>query len=173
MNDTPNKRIEHADPQARKWVKCKTDGCQEQIRPRHVRPAEFCRKCKKKIGRRRYYYDEKGAEVMWRANLRNKFGMTVGDYDRMLLEQNGVCKICKLPQSRARNTRPDRMCIDHCHSSDIIRGLLCSECNCLLGYAKDNTQTLLDAVEYILTASDQRTEILEKANCFKRKGKGN
>ena len=71
------------------------------------------------------------------------FGMTNADYQKMLDEQNGQCAICKaLPQWR-------RFDVDHCHATKVIRGLLCSTCNRLIGYAKDSEEILLSAVEYL------------------------
>ena len=50
-------------------------------------------------------------------------GLTIADYDRMLVAQEGVCGICRnLPG-------PRRMAVDHCHKCGQIRGLLCFQCN--------------------------------------------
>lgn len=51
-------------------------------------------------------------------------------YATMFAEQNGLCKICKRDQEHAPHKR---FCIDHCHVTGKIRGLLCEPCNHLLG----------------------------------------
>lgn len=59
-----------------------------------------------------------------------KFGLTEEQYDQMLVQQNGVCKICERP-SRGRCSR---LAVDHDHKTGKIRGLLCMVCNTRLGF---------------------------------------
>jgi len=77
----------------------------------------------------------------------------------MLLEhQHGVCAICR--------TRPARtLCVDHCHVTGQVRGLLCSGCNLGIGQFKDNPALLQAAIAYIdaaraASAGDPRTHLL-------------
>ena len=39
--------------------------------------------------------------------------------------------------------------IDHNHDTGEVRGVLCSACNSLIGYAKDSIETLEEAVRYL------------------------
>lgn len=66
-------------------------------------------------------------------------------YDGMYVAQNGCCVICGRHQSEFRK----RLCIDHCHKTNKIRGLLCINCNTGLGHFKDNPQILANAIEYL------------------------
>jgi hypothetical protein len=59
--------------------------------------------------------------------LRLKYGITVGDYDTLLLAQEGVCAVCGLPPKK----RP--LVVDHDHMTGEVRGLLHSLCNRSLG----------------------------------------
>jgi hypothetical protein len=79
-------------------------------------------------------------------DLRRKHGITVAEYERLLASQNGVCAVCRQP-SRARN-RPN-LYVDHNHGTGAIRGLLCSNCNLLLGHADDDPQRLEAAARYL------------------------
>ena len=74
-------------------------------------------------------------------NLRAKYNLTLEQYESMLSLQNGKCAICKNPMLKPN--------IDHCHKTNIIRGLLCRECNYMLGFADDNIVTLKNAIEYL------------------------
>lgn len=70
--------------------------------------------------------------------------MTHNDYEEMLRQQGGVCAICKTPPKSAH------FHIDHDHNTNKVRGILCSKCNTMLGYARDNSHVLFNAVFYLL-----------------------
>ncbi len=59
--------------------------------------------------------------------------------------QEGKCLGCYRHQSKLK--RP--LCVDHCHVTGKVRGLLCVSCNLMLGYANDNTQVLANLIKYL------------------------
>ena len=63
-----------------------------------------------------------------KSNLKRLYGLTIEDYDGMLIAQNGVCAICKEGPSEFR------LAVDHNHETGAIRGLLCNSCNVRLGW---------------------------------------
>lgn len=84
------------------------------------------------------------------SELKRRFGITIDDYDRMFEEQGGVCKICEqLESSLQRDGSPSSLCVDHCHETRKVRGLLCHNCNRSLGLLKDNADVLRKAAEYL------------------------
>ena len=74
------------------------------------------------------------------------YGLTVEQYDTMLLEQNGVCAICLNPEKSSSKTF---LSIDHDHKTGKIRGLLCDNCNKGLGHFYDNSSLLYNAINYL------------------------
>ena len=42
-----------------------------------------------------------------------------------------------------------KKCIDHCHTTKEVRGILCHNCNTALGLIKDNKQTLQNMLDYL------------------------
>src|SRR5438105_9932161 len=60
--------------------------------------------------------------------LKKKFGITQAEYDQMFEEQDGVCKICRKPESRICRGILCRLAVDHDHKTGKVRGLLCSKC---------------------------------------------
>ncbi len=78
--------------------------------------------------------------------LQNTFNITIDDYNNMFNAQNGCCDICKQHQSNFTK----RLFVDHCHTTGKVRGLLCSNCNSLLGHAKDNLDFLENAKQYLI-----------------------
>lgn len=65
-------------------------------------------------------------------------------YNELAAMQGGErCWIC--------NAEPTtkRLCIDHDHATDEIRGLLCAHCNLILARAEDSVERLQKAIEYL------------------------
>ena len=105
-----------------------------------------CVECELASARKRSKYRYKdNPEIVWKHKIKNKYGISPEDYDRMFLEQKGVCKICgSLPDSKH-----GRLHIDHDHSTDTVRGLLCTQCNQGIGYFKDDPLRLELAAIYL------------------------
>jgi len=68
-------------------------------------------------------------------------GLSLQDYRAMLERQGKVCGICKTPG------KP--LCVDHCHATGKVRGLLCRDCNLGLGNYKDNPVFTRAATAYL------------------------
>lgn len=73
------------------------------------------------------------------------YKITLEDYNKLFIEQEGKCKICK----KSQKTSSKRLAVDHCHQSNKIRGLLCSNCNRGLGMFQDNLEILETAKAYL------------------------
>ena len=80
-------------------------------------------------------------------SLKERYGITLEDYDRMLEDQGGCCKICGTDEPGGGN---GRFHVDHNHSTDEVRGILCNSCNTGLGRFKDSPEVLLKAATYLL-----------------------
>lgn len=87
----------------------------------------------------------------WR--LMKVFGLSSEEFDVMLVNQCGVCAICKTSEPTGAGTWH----IDHCHSTGKIRGLLCSKCNHVLGLVNDDPQILLSAINYLDISNENST----------------
>jgi len=95
-----------------------------------------CKDCNKK-------YREQKKEKVKDYQLKRKFGLSLDEYQKMLEEQKGVCKIC----GQVENNK--QLAVDHCHTTGQIRGLLCGSCNRGIGYFRDSQDLLLKAVQYL------------------------
>lgn len=89
-----------------------------------------------------------------RQMLGKKFGMTLECYDNLHAAQGGACALCAKAIAKATTGAAvvDTACVDHCHSSGRVRGLLCAHCNKGLGLFKDNRETLMRAIKYLEAA---------------------
>jgi hypothetical protein len=73
-----------------------------------------------------------------------KFGINFDQFDQMLKDHNEVCAVCG---NKDRNGRA--LAVDHCHTTNKIRGLLCTDCNTALGLLKDSKELLTSALKYL------------------------
>lgn len=73
------------------------------------------------------------------------YGVTPEQYDAMLEAQGGRCAICSATESGGKGGWH----VDHCHDSKAVRGLLCHNCNLMLGNAKDDPARLRAAIAYL------------------------
>ncbi len=48
-----------------------------------------------------------------------------------------------------RNGKVSPLSVDHCHKTNVVRGLLCNECNSGLGKFKDNIDVMASAISYL------------------------
>lgn len=79
--------------------------------------------------------------------LRYRYGITAEDYAAMVTHQGDRCAICG---TDSPGTRTKVWSVDHCHTTNEVRGLLCHRCNMGLGYFKDDPERLAAAVRYLI-----------------------
>ena len=79
----------------------------------------------------------------WRSyRLKRRYGITLTEYNVLLKEQDGKCALCnKLPNGRWLD-------VDHDHTTNRVRGLLCYMCNQSL-VSCHTLETAKKVVEYL------------------------
>ncbi len=98
--------------------------------------------------------------------LKRKYGITIEQYDELLVSQGGKCAICR------REPRLDiSLHFDHDHETGALRGILCFRCNNALGDFDDDVSLLQAAVRYLqsyLPIEDEVAAIRERARQLRR-----
>lgn len=89
--------------------------------------------------------DAQRAAARERTTLR-RYGMTREKVESLVESQNGKCAICLTEFS---TLDPKNRHVDHDHFTGAIRGVLCADCNHLLGIAEDDTRRLESAIAYL------------------------
>lgn len=74
------------------------------------------------------------------------------NYNDLVLKQQNKCKICKKHETvvEKRTGKIKNLCVDHCHKTGKIRGLLCYRCNAGIGYLQDNPEICISASNYLI-----------------------
>jgi len=130
----------HAKPP--KTPESRAKNAERQRERRATHPGEASAIGKK--GRQKAWGDD-GLTVGHKYSIAKKLG-GVSLYEAMFAAQKGVCAICQKHQT---GTRYKTLCVDHDHSTNQIRGLLCNNCNRAIGLLKDDVALLQSAIVYI------------------------
>lgn len=96
----------------------------------------------------------RASQKMWRNSpsgaryrfekLLKKHGITAFDWATAWNEQGGQCVGCLKPLDGGQKT-----CVDHCHQTGAMRGLLCARCNISIGSLGDCPATLRRLADYL------------------------
>lgn len=113
-------------------------------RRRRLARAGRCRNCGKPRGesRNRSYCNICYTQVLEQCRLRLT-GCSPAEYKKLFARQRGRCAICREKDNKRA------LCADHSHRTGVIRGLLCSACNCGIGYMRDSPILLRRAAKYL------------------------
>lgn len=68
-------------------------------------------------------------------------GLTREEYLAKVAASNGLCEVCQLPYAKPS--------IDHCHTTGIIRGVLCQSCNAAIGLFQNSPANMRAAADYL------------------------
>lgn len=117
------------------------------------KPRVYCKKCIADKARERNKTDKakEANRQRSRKHILKSYGMTEEEFDTLLSSQNSQCKICKtdLIPTGTREELVKIACVDHCHNTGKVRGILCRKCNSGIGYFKDNPDLVGQAVSYL------------------------
>ena len=111
----------------------------ERYDKNHSRVLQYKRKSRQKSPSRAAEY-----------KLKNRYGITWQEYDETFRYQGGKCRICGMVETKkSRTGEIVRLHVDHDHSTNEVRGLLCSSCNSGLGNFRDSVELLRKAITYL------------------------
>ncbi len=151
---------------------CKCEKEEKQFYSRmSYKRAYQCKECEKRKNSerqklqtketRRIYretFKEKNPWAHRKAELKYRYGLTPEDVEEMIGHQMGMCanRGCGRKIELHGTKRKNKACIDHCHASGEIRGLLCNGCNTALGFLEEDKNRILGLTEYLQKTERQR-----------------
>lgn len=120
--------------------------CHRCERPKRV---EEFNKCRSRSDGRSATCRKCWAEYQAERTLALKFGISFAEFHELLKAQGGGCGICGTKAGMKRAGRRLRLCVDHDHKTNRLRGILCNSCNNGLGRFKDDPALLVKAAQYL------------------------
>ena len=93
--------------------------------------------------KRKYNQENPERKKRWhyRSNWVKK-GYNADEVEKFISKQEQRCSICGVIPEK-------RLCLDHCHKTGKIRGLLCENCNRGIGMFQDDVAALKQAIAYL------------------------
>ncbi len=123
------------------WLSARSSSAGEaRVRKLHKQSSSFAKKMslensRKKHGRKKIHKKSK---------MKSRYGVSEEWYKEQLLEQNGVCYICKRPPLKRS------LSIDHNHCTGEVRKLLCGGCNMALGMLREDIGIMYSMIDYVV-----------------------
>jgi len=87
--------------------------------------------------------------------LKRTYNITLAELKATEAKQGGRCAICGCGPESPRNHGGSTLAVDHDHVTGKFRGLLCKNCNMLIGLADDCSDILAHASYYMSSADDE------------------
>lgn len=89
-------------------------------------------------------WKDKNPQKVRDMRYKRMYGVSSEFVDQMIKDQDYSCAICRETLDMGKHTH-----IDHCHSTNKVRGVLCNLCNTGLGKFKDDPKLLNHAINYL------------------------
>jgi len=71
------------------------------------------------------------------------YGITVEEYDGISSMADGECVIC------GSNNNGNTLCLDHNHDTNVVRDMLCTQCNTAIGMFGEDVNRIKAAIDYL------------------------
>jgi hypothetical protein len=78
-----------------------------------------------------------------------KYGVTLNWLYQKIIDQEFKCTICET------HIDEKSAVIDHCHDKNYVRGVICNKCNTAIGFFKNNTNSMKNAIKYLEERIDE------------------
>jgi hypothetical protein len=112
-----------------------------------------CPQCKRKLPKTEFPSKRAYCKLCHSLNTffyRTGIRVTAQQYLDLQEAQGNVCAICKKGERRTSASGvPYALCLDHCHATKKIRGLLCHSCNKALGHFEDSAEGVQRVITYL------------------------
>jgi NMD protein affecting ribosome stability and mRNA decay len=118
-----------------KWIKSHRAHMNEKQREFYSKNADKMRE------RSRTFYRKHRESELDRVRFK-KYGISGDRFREIIKGQNGKCPICDIILSRT-------LCVDHNHTTNKVRGIICNNCNFAIGNAGDSPIRLRAMADYL------------------------
>lgn len=94
-------------------------------------------------------YIKKNRDKIRARKIKQTHGISIEDYNGILLKQHGICAICLKPETTITRGHLQPLAVDHNHTINEVRGLLCIKCNTAIGLLDDSPERAQALIQYL------------------------
>ena len=135
----------HKSVKAGGYFTCRVSKRESALRS-YLKNAEYHRAHAREVRRAKKERDPQAYKIKASFERRkSKYGITAEEFMDLYEMQNRACAVCLDPLE----VFGGKTCIDHDHETDEVRGILCVNCNFMVGHAKDDPDRLTAAAQYL------------------------
>lgn len=144
LSKNKEQREKYADKYKKKFIEERQDRVNSELKQKRLNNLEEFRA----YGRKKY---RENRERLGMLAASNRSGIALNDYEKMIESQNNLCAICGNEETRisTHSNEITRLCLDHNHSTGLVRELLCAKCNSGLGKFDEDIERLQSAINYL------------------------
>jgi hypothetical protein len=86
-----------------------------------------------------------------KVQVKTTYGLEWRDYVALYNKAEGRCEICHtfLELTPIKDKQNSAACVDHCHTTGVVRGILCRSCNVAIGHLQDSKDRAYSAFKYL------------------------
>ena len=100
-----------------------------------------CKECSREYSKKHYHQNPEKHNIRSKEyQFQHRYGLEPQLAKKLAKDNTGACEICGTV---------GKLAVDHCHEKVKFRGLICRNCNLMLGYAKDKIDVLHAGAEYL------------------------
>jgi hypothetical protein len=111
-------------------------------------------------------HPQRTAEAYRKYRLKAEYGLTPEDYNIMLERQGSLCALCGATPLSVHHRK---LVVDHDHVTGRVRGLLCHNCNLVLGHLGDDVNLMKRAIAYLQRAERSQKDSVSFGPLFQEK----
>ena len=122
-------------------IRCKCKECDKAV------VMEWRSKNKSEYNNYTAQWRAKNPDKQHATDIKRHYGLSIDEYRLLLDKQHNKCQICGKKHNPSEKRQ--RLYVDHDHLTGKVRGLLCANCNFIIGHADDKVELLQKAIAYL------------------------
>lgn len=112
---------------------------------------------------RKWIESKGGIDYTREVHYQASYGISYQDVLDLIAKQNGKCALCEATVSLHRGGGfKHKAHVDHCHTTNKVRGILCGNCNTALGKLGDDIESIQKVLKYLQGEQHVQTNTQER-----------
>lgn len=122
----------------------------------------YCKECMLEYSKQ-WVESKGGIEYSREVHYQSTYGISYQHVLDLIKNQDGKCALCEAKVSLHRGGGfKHKAHVDHCHTTNKIRGILCGNCNTALGKLGDDVKSIQKVLEYLKGEQNVQTITQER-----------